>query len=252
MTENLPVTIEEAGFRILDKDAHEALSAADPARVGAVVRAEVERTVTEMRATLEATGGVLSPADTFRVQRYLQGVSEKLAEYERVFKRVRADIKLLVAEVLADAVGEQDGVPTEGLTVPDRDGDIRIGLDTTREHTINQDMLLPAFASMFAEEHVDHIMQTYKATDPEHACCASDPSTVQAHRAAVGVAIAEAVAAALISIDQLGKFEPQVSKVRAYAKDLARNGEDRAASIVAAAITTKTTYNGVKVERKTN
>jgi hypothetical protein len=70
--------------------------------------------------------------------------------------------------------------------------------------------------------------------------------------AAVGVAVAEAIVDALSNVGQLGKFEPQVSKVRAYAKDLARNGEDRAASIVAAAITTKTTYNGVKVERKTN
>lgn len=246
MTENLPVTIEETGFRILDKDAHEALSAADPARVGAVVRAEVERTVAEMRAAIEATGGVLSPADTFRVQRYLQGVSEKLGEYERVFKGVRGHIKKLVEEVLADAVGEQDGVPAEGLTVPDRDGDIRISLDTTREYTISTDMLLPAFASMFAEQHTDAMMGVLGDV-------AAETVAGRAYeRARVGTALAEAIVDALSNVGQLGKFEPQVSKVRAYAKDLARNGEDRAASIVAAAITTKTTYNGVKVERKTN
>jgi hypothetical protein len=242
MTENVPVKIEEAGFRIIDKDAQEVLSAADPGRVAAAVRAEVERTIAEMRSAVEVTGGVLSPADTFRMQRYMQEVSEKLGDYERAFKAVRGYIKLLVEEVLADAVGEQDGVPTEGLTVPDRDGDIRISLDTTREHTINADMLLPAFASMFAEQHADAVM---------NAAVGENNGTAQ-QGAAVGVAVAEAIVDALSNVGQLGKFEPQVSKVRAYAKDLARNGEDRAASIVAAAITTKTTYNGVKVERKTN
>jgi hypothetical protein len=246
MTENVPVKIEEAGFRIIDKDAQEVLSAADPVRVAAAVRAEVERTVAEMRAALEAAGGVLSPADTFRVQRYLQEVSEKLAEYERVFKGVRGHIKLLVAEVLADAVGEQDGIPAEGLTVPDRDGDIRISLDTTREHTISEEMLLPAFASMFAEQHAEAIMRAY---DQVATRTTNGPED---ERARVGVAVAEAIVDALSNVGQLGKFEPQVTKVRAYAKDLARNGEDRAASIVAAAITTKTTYNGVKVERKAN
>lgn len=55
---------------------------------------------------------------------------------------------------------------------------------------------------------------------------------------------------AMRALVQCGKFEPQVTKVRAYADSLARQGEDGLAAAVNSAINKTVKLKGVKVGRK--
>jgi hypothetical protein len=214
-----------------------------PGELVQLIRGHVEADVAAMRQLIEQRGGVHAPADVYGILRYLSATDELLAEYARLIGVVRKEtLKPLTEEVLADGVGaDTDGKPVGSLTVPDAAGDIRITRKSRNVHTITPEAILPAFASMFADQHVDAVLN---ATDT------TPGMTAEQHRAAVGVAIAEAIVDALNNVGELGKFEPQVSKVRAYADALARAGHDNASSVVSMAIRTTREYDGISTERK--
>lgn len=235
------------GFHLLDAEGSLVAVVPPPAEFASYVKAHVEADLQQLRQAVEERGGVLAAADTFEQHRHLQRAEELLAEYERQAKNLRKHIKLMAEEVLADAVGEDDkGTPMENLTVPDRDGDIRISRKFENSYSIDPAALFQAFASMFADQHADAIQEAAdrRLDDTQLG------TLVEQRRALVGVAVAEAIVDALSNVGELGKFEPQVSKVRAYADALARGGYDSASSVVSAAITRTREYKGVAVERK--
>jgi hypothetical protein len=231
------------GYQIVNDDGDTVVMLPLPGDLGRAIQAHVERDVAALRAGAEARGGVLAPQDLFRPLRHLRQADELLAEYMRVLGEVRKAFALLIEEVAADAVGaDADGKPTGTVTVPDQDGDITVRPQFRNSYTITPEVVLPAFAAMFADQHADAVL-----------AAAGSMSTPDIHeyRNAVGAAMAEAIADALANAHQLGKYDLQVSKVRAYADHLARTGHDSAASVVEKAIHKTRDYTGIKVERKT-
>jgi hypothetical protein len=65
-------------------------------------------------------------------------------------------------------------------------------------------------------------------------------------------ALAEIVSDAVRSVLACGKFEPQITKVTAYADAIARGGEDHLSGIVRDAIRTTVKNDGVTMTRKAN
>lgn len=168
-------------------------------------------------------GEVHTPEDTFAMQRRLGGTRDQFSGYMDAFKAGAALLKELQEEELVLAVGEQDGVPNQGLTIPDAEGDIRISLDTPKSYTIELDQLVAVL--------IANIL---------------DSAPVAGDVDLIPYAVTETVKA----LQEWGKVEPQVSKVRAWAATLARAGRDRDASVVKGAIHESTPYKGVKFTRK--
>jgi hypothetical protein len=229
-------------FQLRDETGDVVAKLPGPRVLGALLLGGIEANVAGMRATIAAGGGVVAREDVFELQRWLQSTRELLAEYQRVLGGVGKHIGGIVEEVLVDAVGEQDGVPMDGMTVPDRDGDIKITRDMARTHHIDADLVFPVLA---AEVGTIHAPAVLNATDTTPGM----PATEQLSN--VATALAEAILDALGRLGEVGKFEPQVSKVKTYAKTVARNGDDRAASILSESIRTTASYRGVTVKRET-
>lgn len=197
----------------------------DPTDLRKALRAAVDRAYL---ASITARGEVTRPEDTFDVQRSLAAVRDLFADYARVFSDMRKLIGQLQEEQLIEAVGEQAGVPNQPLTVPDPEGDVRLGIDLERVHSIDPEQLIAVVST--------HVTESSLAL----------ASLLPAVREQVRAEIASGIRLFLT----LGKYEAQVTKVRSYAADLAREGSDDLASVVSGTIRTFTTYKGIKFERK--
>lgn len=167
-------------------------------------------------------GQVTRPEDVFDLVRRIGHEHEQFKAYQRVFTEAVKLLHQLLEEELVEAVGEQDGIPNQGLTVPDAEGDIRLSLDTPRVYSIDMAQVWSVVANRLADD---------------------------ARVTEVGDPVPWTVYALVIMLSELGKFEPQVSKIRAYAATLARAGLDKEAAIVSSAITENRPYKGVKFER---
>lgn len=162
------------------------------------------------------------PEDTWPLVRSLTAAQEVLKGYAGAFSAVAKVAVAEVEEELLEAVKEQNGIPLSGMTVPDAEGDIKISLDTPNVWAIDVDALVTAVAIEIGGEPDDDN--------------------------GAGIRIATE---AIMRFLTLGKFEPQISKVNAFAKELAREGEDQLASTVNSAVTKTVPYKGVKVARDT-
>lgn len=191
---------------------------------------ELKRALKErvQRAYMELSrqrGPVHVPQDTFDMQRRLGGAHDLFKGYQAAFADVVKLLKQLMEEELVEAVGEQEGIPNQALTVPDVEGDIRLSRDEPTTYAIDLDQLVGVLTGQMLDS-----------------------------AASIGMDRAEAIAYTVTSVvaalRSWGKVEPQVSKVRAYADTLARNGDDQASSVVSGAITQSTPYKGIKFERK--
>jgi hypothetical protein len=195
-----------------------------PTELRRMIREALENSYAELVA---ARGDVHTPEDTFHLQRLLAHTKENFTDWAAAFRDGAKRIAGMQEEQLIDAVGEQDGIPLAGLTVPDPEGDVRLSLDTARVHTFDLDQLIQV-VSLDTMEHA--------IFEPEK----------------VGVTQGggeELIAAGIRRFLELGKFEPQVSKVTAYAKQVARDGDDNLASVVSGTIKTTTEYKGVALKR---
>lgn len=240
---NLP-QLAQVGYHLTDDTGEVVTVLPLPKALGEMIQGHVERDVQRHRAALATRGGMIGPHDLFEPMRHVQEAVELAADYASSFKRLADRLTQLLEELAADAVGaDNDGKPVKGLTVPDADGDIKVTPGFRNTYSIQPQQVLPAFAAMFAEAHVDAVTQ-------RHLNALAQDTPADVYRAEIGAAIAEAITEALLAAEQLGKFELQVSKVRAYADDLSRNGHDSAASVVASAIHKDRSYAGLKVERK--
>jgi len=197
-----------------------------------------EQLETAYQAALAIRGEARLPEDTYDIQRALAAATDALKAYSGVFYDLRRYVSQLVEEQLIDAVGEQTrvvsetgnsglpvysgtGRPNQGLRIPDPAGDVVLSLDNANSYDIDVDQLVAAVIAATLSDD-----QQGERT-PE-----------------------QTLAAALVALLELGKFEPQVSKVRAYAAELSRSGDDATASVVTSAIRKTVTYKGVKYERK--
>lgn len=200
---------------------------------------------------VEERGKVHTPEDTFSVQRRLAAALEMCQRYKATFEEGRKLVAQLQEEQLIDAVGEvassvtdqPTGQPMTGLTVPDADGDIRLTLDETTTYEIDTEQLMASVCAVVIGTSqfgglADHITDVVNG----------DADGVPPEQ--LENVLAEAFMEAQHVLLTTGKFEPQVTKVRAYADTLARRGEDGLSGVVRQAIRKKRTYKGVKMSRK--
>lgn len=196
-----------------------------------MLRAQLENLVHDARA---GRGVVAAPEDTYEMQRGLAKVIEGLEDYGRAFLKIAKEAKGYVEDELIEAVGENDGIPLSGLKVPDTDGTtIAIELDKANAYTFDTSALQSAIAYV--------VLTTRRGED----------SPRGAHSDGTDAWLASLLVDAMNLLMSLGKFEPQITKVRAFTDDLSRlDGGATIASTITTTIRKKPIFKGIKVERK--
>jgi len=201
----------------------------------------------EILAAREERGEVARPEDTHALVRSLQGVAETFGEYGRAFTTAAGVARQVLEEELGTAVGEDKGVPRQGMAVPDLDGTmIKMALDNSNSYTIDLDVVRPALAEL--------ILATSEITDDLQAAALdaalAAPDDRAAATGALHVLVARILVHAMTEQDRLGRLSVGVTAVRKLAKDLGALGDDKLAGAVSGAISKKTEYRGVKVTRE--
>lgn len=186
-----------------------------PHRLRVSVEQELLRLVSEARTE---RGEVQLPEETYALVRSLVASGELFQDYVNAFKKAASTVNQELETELVEAMGEQDGQPNGGMTVPDERGDIRLALDTANVYDIDVEALRSAICLVVQELHDD--------------------------------SGAEAADLAISMLLTMGSFTPQVSKVKAFAADVSRKGEDWLAATITSAIRKRTQYRGVKPNRK--
>lgn len=216
------------------------LLAVDELLIGLPDPQELKRTIKERvqlayAACSKARGKVLQQEDTYELQRQLQAVSEAFSSYAAGFAEIVKLVKQLQQEELVEAVGELEGIPLSGITVPTAGGDIVIQPSFKRENNIDADHVKRSIVKAVSEAWDESIRAT-AARWPEKITMDLQEVLEQALTAFVGV----------------GKWEPQVSKLKATAALWARTpGWDARAGDLMRALKVKTTYQDkVDVTRK--
>lgn len=193
-----------------------------------LLQAQLRQNIQEAYAQLFAERGeVHVPEDTWDMHRRLARTEELFKGYVTAFNAARQTLAQLREEELIEARGEQEGIPLDGMTVPDAEGDIRISLDAPAVYDIDMDQVLAVLSGMLTDEAA-----TFETEN-------------------LGL-VAWVVGRTVGELLTMGKFEPQVSKIKAWGATLARNGRDQDAATVRGAISKRNPYRGVKFERKTS
>lgn len=194
---------------------------------------------------VEARGEVTRPEDTYEVQRRLAGAEETLRDFERAFAEGRKVINSYQKEEFELALGSREVTPRESMNVPDAEGDLRVAADTSNVHVIDVDALISACCASVIGTGAPGTSLDAWVTDVVNGD--TDPYVDPEQLPDI---LAEALSIGMRTLIACGKFEPQVTKVRAYADTLARSGDDHLAATVNSAIDTTVKLKGVKVERK--
>lgn len=185
-------------------------------------------------------GDVHQPEDVSPLVRALAGAKELLEEYARAFTRAATIAKDELDTELFEAVGQQAGIPNSGLTVPDLDGtDILFSLLKPNKHDIDTDQVITVV--------INNLIEITRDTEPEWD---EDVEEAPTYRARYEAWMAGVMRLAVEHVIELGTYAMQVSKVRAFATDLAGTGCDAEAAVVRGSITTTARYGGIKVDRK--
>lgn len=215
--------------RVLSADLVDGLP--DPRDLKRVVKERVQAAYAQLHAD---RGDVLRPEDTYDLHRRLQATREQMDGYARGFQEVSKVIGQLQQEELVEAVGEQDGVPLSGLTIPTAGGDIVVTPAFKRVNDIDADRVQQAIVDGITEAWMEPI---------EHAAVHSTETLEENLR--------EMLAQALTALLGTGKYEPQVSKLKATAQEWARAGrDDMAGTLMAAHEVRKKYQDRVDVTRK--
>jgi hypothetical protein len=189
-----------------------------------------------------ARGGaeVEKPEDAYALIRRYAAVEETAVDYGRAFLDFAKDVRERSGEQLSLMYGEQDGVPNADAAVPDTDGTtIKVKRQHENRYQFNVDTIISAaVVDMLSDGEVndalEEMFQSEFKGDGENAI-----------RSLTWV-LAEAVKRVLAT----GKFEAQVTKVKALAKQAASRGDDQLASTVTGAINKKTRLKGITLERE--
>jgi hypothetical protein len=206
-----------------------------------MLRAKLEELVTNAR---NGRGEVHTPEDTFEIQLGLAQVIEGLTDYARAFQKIAREARGYAEDELIEAVGEQDGIPLAGLKVPDPDGTtVSINRDMANQYEFDNDTLLTAVAhEVLTTERLPSVgdpkIMTQLGLSPQDT-------------AAIDALLVRFMLTAMSRLVELGKFEPQISKVKAFTTELSRlEGGPQIASTVTSSTRKKPIYKGVKVERE--
>lgn len=199
----------------------------------------------------EARGEVTRPEDTYEVQRRLAGAEETLRDFERAFAEGRKVINSYQKEEFELALGGQEVTPQQSMNIPDAEGDLRVAADTENKYAIDVHALIIAAAAMAfdgRDPSIAPLTGGLHRIDTQVENVVNGDSEIEPEMLAeVLVEYAISTAYALL---QCGKFEPQVTKVRAFADATARDGDDKLAATINSAIVKTVKLKGVKVERK--
>lgn len=218
----------------------------DHRTLGKALQDGVNATMAQLRA---ARGEVVAPEDVYEAVRWAQGIADSFHEYGRAFAGAAALVGQYAEEELVDAVGEQDGIPTRSLTVPDVDGsDIKLTKQTSNTHHINQDAVLRALAVSFVQEHDVTGELSVILSDLYDRVEWTDKGTEEATYERAEEKAVEFVLRAFGELLALGSFSLQVTKVAAFSKALARR-DTLLASTITGAMGKTTEYTGVKMSR---
>ncbi len=205
-----------------------------------VGRALKEALTARVAAERAARGEVHQPEDVSPLVRSLAGAHELLGEYARAFTGAAGLAREELDEELLAAVGEQEGIPISGLTVPDLDGtDLRFTLNKTNNHDIDERAVLAAV--------IGNTIAATRDTEPEWD---EDIEDASAYRDRYEDWMCHVMERAIDTVIALGSYSMQVSKVNAYAVTLAGQGHDSLASVVRGSVKTTQKYRGTKLERR--
>ena len=219
-----------------------------PSSIAAQLRRQLNDAVAAERTR---RGEVRLPEDIWPMARALARVVETCGEYERAFKKAAHEANLVAEEDLIDAVGEQAGVPNQGMTVPDADGDVKVDRWMVNTYDFDQAALLNAVAFAVRDEY--DVTGTLSKIYATFGVGVHKPTTEEAVslNGQVDEFVSHLLLAAMRCLIELGKFEPQVSKVRKFTTNLARlGGFDEVVSTVTSGTRKRTEYKGVKVSRE--
>jgi len=215
-----------------------------PRSIAAALKDQLNVQVLALR---EGRGEIVTPADTYPMQRWLGGLVETAGEYRRAFAGLENEAKAVIQEELGEAVGEQDGIPNQGITVPDIDGtDLAITLDSPNSYQFDLDALFNAVAFEVMESGGARA-ELWKLIEERGNLTVN--MTAKDADAVLDTFLAGALVLAMQRLLDLGKFEPQVTKVKAFTNTLARVNA-KIASTVQSGIRKTPQFRGVKVERK--
>jgi len=231
----------------------------EPVEFTRLFKLGIERAFAVARAEL---GENPTPEQTFDLHRTMARGFELAKGYKSGFEAGRKLFSELQAELLADAVGEQDGVPNSNLTVPDPEGDITLKVGSSNVHTMDEEALKAAVAAhVIGRDVIDGpaTKQLDGSPTPDHYASMSFTTAVVRivegdspdDPESLGEVLAEALMQAIDVYVALGSFTPQVSKVREFAAEVARRGDDPLSGAVLATIDTKRKLDGVTMTRKT-
>lgn len=187
--------------------------------------------------TLTDQGEVHDAADTFQVLRNITGTLEVVKQYASTF----GDLAKELATYQRDQL-ERIPQRTEALTVPDAEGDISVQLDQYNVHEIDTIGLMAATSAVVLSgtEVVEVIVSAVE-----------DAADADQQQRQVENQLANVLHMGMMLLVDLGKFEPQVTKVREFAKQQARTGADGLAAVIAGTIrSSRETRRGAKFTRK--
>lgn len=174
-----------------------------------------------------ARGDVHLPSDVFELVRSLTKSYEILKDYELAFSKAVKIVKEEMEEELCEAMGDQDGVPNGGMTVPDLEGDVRISVDSPNSYSFDVEQLIVVSVEAASAVTQESFPQLEFGREERHFALN-----------------------AIHTLLAMGDFKPQVSKLKAVSMDLSRWGKDDLAGVLDSAVNKKTAYRGVKFERK--
>lgn len=218
----------------------------DHRTLGKALQDGVNATIAQLRA---ARGDVVAPEDVYETVRWAQGIAESFHEYGRAFAGAAVLVGQYAEEELVEAVGEQDGIPTRSLTVPDVDGsDIKLTKETSSTHHIDRDAVFRALAASFVRQHDAAGMLAELLSDLYARVEMVDESTEDQVYRRAEEHLATLLMIAFGELTALGSFSLQVTKVQAFSKELARR-DTLLASTVTGAMGKTAKYSGVKMTR---
>jgi hypothetical protein len=190
----------------------------------------------------EKRGGaeVEKPEDAYALLRRYGAMAETATDYSRAFADFAKDVRARSGEQLSIMYGEQDGVPNADASVPDTDGTtIKVQREHANSYSFDMDAIIcGAVVGMLADPEVNEALAAmFQAEFSGNA-----ETAVQLLSWVLGEAVRRVLAT--------GKFEAQVTKVKALAKAAAIAGDDQLASTVTGAIKKTTQLKGIKVTRE--
>lgn len=192
-----------------------------------VKRALIEQFNAAVARERQQRGDVARPADVWPMVRAVEAFRDLVDSYARALTDTSKTAKQVLEEELFEANGEQDGIPTSPLQVPDGGSLIRVAANTANSYDFDRSQVVAALAALVELEW---------AADPHQPNPADDPGQFAA-------IVAER------ALDMVGSAALKVTHVRALAAQLGHSGHDALAQVVTDAIRSKRIYKGVSVDR---